>query len=59
MTATGRSRGVAARTAVRERKKEISEEALAELVSRVGPHPRQLENEIEKLCLFAGERGTD
>ncbi len=28
---------VAARTAVRERKKEISEEALAELVSRVGP----------------------
>ncbi len=29
---------VAARTAVRERKKEISEEALAELVSRVGPN---------------------
>jgi DNA polymerase III subunit delta len=48
---------VAARTAVRERKKEISGEALAELVSRIGPHPRQLENEIEKLCLFAGDRG--
>ena len=28
----------AARTAVRERQKEISEEALAELVSRVGPN---------------------
>jgi DNA polymerase-3 subunit delta len=47
---------VAARTSVRERKKEISEEALAELVSRVGPNPRQLDNEIEKLCLFAGDR---
>jgi DNA polymerase-3 subunit delta len=47
---------VAARTSVRERKKEISEEALAELVSRVGPNPRQLDNEIEKLCLFAGNR---
>ena len=47
---------VAARTAVRERKKDISEEALSDLVSRTGPHPRQLENEIEKLCLFAGDR---
>jgi DNA polymerase-3 subunit delta len=47
---------VAARTAVRERKKEISEEALSELVSRVGPNARQLENEIEKLCVFSGER---
>lgn len=47
---------VAARTSVRERKKEISEDALAELVSRVGPNPRQLDNEIEKLCLFAGDR---
>src|SRR5271155_3769260 len=43
---------VAARTAVRERKKEISEEALAELVNRVGPNARQLENEIEKVCIF-------
>jgi DNA polymerase-3 subunit delta len=48
---------LAAQTAVRERKKEISEEALAELVSRVGPHPRLLDNEVEKLCLFAGDRG--
>jgi DNA polymerase III subunit delta len=47
---------VAARTAVRSRQKEISEEALSELVSRVGPHPRQLESEIEKLSLFAGDR---
>ena len=47
---------VAARTAVRERKKEISEEALAELVSRVGPNARQLENEIEKLSMFAGDK---
>jgi DNA polymerase-3 subunit delta len=48
---------LAARTAVHERKKEISEEALAELIECVGPNPRQLDNEIEKLCLFAGERG--
>ncbi|MEI9959998.1 MAG: DNA polymerase III subunit delta [Limisphaerales bacterium] len=47
---------IAARTAIRERKKEISEEALAELVNRVGPNARQLDNEIEKLCLFVGER---
>jgi DNA polymerase-3 subunit delta len=47
---------VAAQTAVRERKKEISEEALAELVGRIGPNPRQLDNEIEKLCLFVGNR---
>ena len=47
---------IAARAAVRSRQKEISEEALAELVNRVGPNPRQLDNEVEKLCLFAGER---
>jgi DNA polymerase-3 subunit delta len=47
---------IAARAAVRERQKEISEEALAELVNRVGPNPRQIDNEVEKLCLFAGER---
>jgi len=47
---------VSARAAVRLRQKEISEEALAELVNRVGPHPRQLDSEVEKLCLFADDR---
>jgi DNA polymerase-3 subunit delta len=47
---------VTARTAVRERNKEISEAALAELVNRIGPHARQLASEIEKLCLFTGDR---
>jgi DNA polymerase-3 subunit delta len=47
---------VAAQTAIRERKKEISGEALSELVSRVGPNARQLENEIEKVCVFTGDR---
>jgi DNA polymerase III subunit delta len=47
---------VAARTAIREHEKEISEEALSELANRVGPNARQLENEIEKLCLFVGGR---
>jgi DNA polymerase-3 subunit delta len=46
----------AARAAVRSREKEISGEALGELVSRVGPNPRQLDNEVEKLCLYAGDR---
>jgi DNA polymerase III subunit delta len=43
-----------ARASIRTRKKEISEEALAELVARIGPNARQLENEIEKLDLFTG-----
>jgi DNA polymerase-3 subunit delta len=47
---------IAARADVRSRQKEISGEALAELVNRVGPHPRQIDNEVEKLCLFAGAR---
>ncbi|HTX22909.1 MAG TPA: hypothetical protein VMD27_13755 [Candidatus Aquilonibacter sp.] len=47
---------MAARAAVRERKKEISEEALSELVNRVGPNARQLENEIEKLSVFIGSQ---
>jgi len=47
-----------ARKAVHTRGKDISEEALAELVSRIGPNPRQLDNEVEKLCLFAGDRKT-
>ncbi|MFO1478081.1 MAG: DNA polymerase III subunit delta [Verrucomicrobiota bacterium] len=42
--------------AIRARRKEIGDDALAELVSRVGPNSRQLENEVEKLCLFIGGR---
>ena len=48
--------GAWAAKAVRGRQKEISEEALAELISRVGPHARQLDSEIEKLTLYAGDR---
>jgi DNA polymerase-3 subunit delta len=46
----------AAQTALRERQKDISGEALSEVVNRVGPNPRQLVTEIEKLCLYVGER---
>src|SRR5262245_41639369 len=45
-----------ARNAIRARQKEISEEALAELINRVGPNARQLDNEIEKLALYVGQR---
>jgi DNA polymerase III subunit delta len=45
-----------ARQALRARQKEISDEALAELISRVGPNARLLDNEVEKLSLFAGDR---
>lgn len=45
-----------ARQAVRARQKEISDEALAELISRIGPNARQLDNEIEKLSLYVGDR---
>ena len=47
---------IAAREAVRKRDKEISGAALGELVVRAGGNARQLENEIEKLCVFTGER---
>lgn len=47
-----------ARKAITARQKEISEEGLAELVTRVGPNARQLDNEVEKLALFAGTRVT-
>ncbi len=45
-----------ARDEVKKRGKSISEEALAELVNRVGPYPRQLDSEIEKVSLFVGGR---
>ncbi len=45
-----------ARKALRVRQKDISEEALAELISRVGPNARQLDSEIEKLSLYVGDR---
>src|SRR5579885_80733 len=45
-----------ARNAARARGMDLTEEALAELVSRVGPHTRQLEMEVEKLCLFAADK---
>jgi len=47
---------MAAREAVRKREKEISSAALGELVIRAGLNARQLENEIEKLCVFTGDR---
>jgi len=37
-------------------KKTISDEALALLVSYVGPHARQLHNEVEKLAVYVGDR---
>jgi DNA polymerase III subunit delta len=45
-----------ARKAIGSRQKEISDQALAELVSRVGPNARQLDTEIEKLALYMGDR---
>lgn len=45
-----------ARKALRARQKDISDEALAELVNRVGPNPRQLDTEVEKLALYVGNR---
>ena len=46
-----------ARKAINSRAKGISDEGLAELISRVGPNSRQLDNEIEKLTLYVGNRG--
>jgi DNA polymerase III subunit delta len=45
-----------ARKTLRARQKEISDEALAELISRVGPHARQLDSEVEKVALYVGGR---
>jgi DNA polymerase III subunit delta len=51
-----------ARTQLRTHEKEISGEALRRLVACVGPNPRQLHMEVEKLATYLGERarvGTD
>jgi DNA polymerase III subunit delta len=51
-----------ARTQLRTHEKEISGEALRRLVACVGPNPRQLYMEVEKLATYLGERarvGTD
>jgi DNA polymerase III subunit delta len=45
-----------ARGALRARSKEISDDALGELVSNVGPNVRLLSNEVEKLALYSGTR---
>jgi DNA polymerase-3 subunit delta len=45
-----------ARKALRSRGKEISEEALSELITRVGPNARLLDSEIEKLTLYVADR---
>jgi DNA polymerase-3 subunit delta len=41
---------------LRSRNKEISDEALAELVTSVGPHLRLLNNELEKVMLYVGDQ---
>ncbi len=45
-----------ARKTIKARGKEVSEAALSELIECVGPHARQLDSEVEKLCLFVGAR---
>jgi DNA polymerase-3 subunit delta len=47
-----------ARRTFSAREKEISEEALAELINRVGPNARQLDTEVEKVALYVGNRKT-
>jgi DNA polymerase-3 subunit delta len=44
------------REGLRARHKDISEEALGEFVSRVGPHLGQLDSELEKLAVYTGNR---
>ena len=41
---------------IQSRGKKISSDALSELVARIGPQPRQLANEVEKLSLYVGDR---
>lgn len=47
---------LSARRQLRDLGKEIADRALSELVASVGPNPRLLHNEVEKLSLFAGDR---
>lgn len=47
---------VLVRKSVAERGKIIEDTAAAELVARVGPNPRQLVSEVEKLTLYVAER---
>jgi len=47
---------MATRKELRARKKEISEEALSDLIQAVGPNRQQLTSEIEKLTLYVGDR---
>jgi DNA polymerase-3 subunit delta len=42
----------------KQRGKSVADDALAELINRIGPNPRQLESEVEKLCLFVGEKSA-
>lgn len=44
------------RKGLRQRGQQITDEAVAELVNRVGPNARQLDSEVEKLSLYAGAR---
>lgn len=41
---------------IQSRGKKISSDGLSELVARIGPQPRQLANEVEKVCLYIGDR---
>jgi DNA polymerase-3 subunit delta len=47
---------VMARKTIHARGKEITDAGLSELIDRIGPHPRQLESEVEKVCLYVGDR---
>ncbi len=47
---------MAATEALEKRQKQIAPAALGELVNRAGASARQLENEVEKLCLYVGGR---
>lgn len=44
------------RKGLHQRGQHITDEAVAELVNRVGPNARQLDSEVEKLSLYAGTR---